>query len=200
MNIRFKAKFFTESRLLQRLVRVKLLSLPAPTALPFASTTSGAPPPASMFIGIVMHPNGNVAEHLVANGLARVVDWHAGMLAAGGFMERLRAAERYFLFPHDFGCTDTHTHDACSTAKEKKQFLYSQSASTAAGKPHSNAPGGPARQVDGKAFDGQVVRVWSGDQISVVEKESNKERRLQLSSTRAPKWVSYFGVEEIYRY
>jgi hypothetical protein len=48
-----------------------------------------------MFIGIVMHPNGNVAEHLVANCLARIVDWHAGMLAAGGFMERLRAAERY---------------------------------------------------------------------------------------------------------
>jgi staphylococcal nuclease domain-containing protein 1 len=46
-----------------------------------------------MFIGIVMHPNGNVGEHLVSSGLARVVEWHAGMLAAGGFMERLRTAE-----------------------------------------------------------------------------------------------------------
>lgn len=88
-----EAKFFTESRLLQRQVRVKLLSLPSPSALPLNAT--GPPPPASMFIGMVIHPNGNIAEHLVASGLAKVVDWHAGMLAAGGFMERLRAAETY---------------------------------------------------------------------------------------------------------
>ena len=88
-----QARFFTESRLLQRLVRVKLLSLPAPAPSAFSSTASGPPPPASMFIGIVMHPNGNVGEHLVSSGLARVVEWHAGMLAAGGFMERLRTAE-----------------------------------------------------------------------------------------------------------
>ena len=48
-----------------------------------------------MFIGTVMHPNGNIAEHLVANGLARVVDWHAGMLSTVGGMERLRSAEAY---------------------------------------------------------------------------------------------------------
>jgi staphylococcal nuclease domain-containing protein 1 len=48
-----------------------------------------------MFIGIVLHPNGNIAEHLVANGLARVVDWHAGMLSTVGGMERLRSAEAY---------------------------------------------------------------------------------------------------------
>jgi len=46
-----------------------------------------------MFIGLVMHPNGNVAEHLLSNGLARIIEWHAGMLAPGGIMERLRAAE-----------------------------------------------------------------------------------------------------------
>ena len=40
----------------------------------------------------VLHPAGNVAEFLVAAGLARVVDWHAGMLASSGGMERLRAA------------------------------------------------------------------------------------------------------------
>ena len=46
-----------------------------------------------MFIGTALHPNGNIAEHLVANGLARVVDWHAGMLSTVGGMERLRSAE-----------------------------------------------------------------------------------------------------------
>ena len=90
-----QAKFFTESRMLQRQVRVKLLSVPAPAALPFSSTATQAPTPASMFIGNVMHPNGNIAEHLVANGLARVVDWHAGMLSTVGGMERLRSAEAY---------------------------------------------------------------------------------------------------------
>jgi staphylococcal nuclease domain-containing protein 1 len=36
-------------------------------------------------------------------------------------------------------------------------------------------------------FDATVIRVWSGDQLSVVDKESGKERRLQLSSARGPK-------------
>jgi len=90
-----QAKFFTESRLLQRPVRVLLLSLPAPTAQPFAASANAAPPaPASLFIGTVLHPAGNVAECLVATGLARVVDWHAGLLASSGGMERLRAAEK----------------------------------------------------------------------------------------------------------
>ena len=45
----------------------------------------------------MLHPAGNIAEHLVAAGLARVVDWHAGMLSASGGMEKLRAAERWAL-------------------------------------------------------------------------------------------------------
>lgn len=81
--------------MLQRQVRVRLLSVPTPAALPFMSTASQAPTPASMFIGTAIHPNGNIAEHLVANGLARVVDWHAGMLSTVGGMERLRSAEAY---------------------------------------------------------------------------------------------------------
>ena len=112
----------------------------------------------------MLHPAGNVAEHLVAAGLARVVDWHAGMLASSGGMERLRAAER--------------------NAKEKRAYLYSNlPAPTAAA--HSNgsiANGGSSRE-----FDAVVTRVWSGDMISVVPKDGSKERRIQLSSVRAPK-------------
>ena len=108
----------------------------------------------------VLHPAGNVAEHLVAAGLARVVDWHAGMLAGGGAMERLRAAEK--------------------TAKDKHLCLYANAsvapASTAVLASNSNS----------KDFDATVIRVWSADQISVVEKDG-KERRLQLSSTRGPR-------------
>lgn len=110
-----------------------------------------------------MHPAGNVAEHLVANGLARVVDWHAGMLSASGGMERLRAAEK--------------------SAKGKRLALY-------ANMPVSSSTVGEldvATNGQSRDFDGTVVRVWTGDQISVLEKETGKERRLQLSSTRGPK-------------
>ena len=47
-----QAKFFTESRLLQRHIRVQLLSLPNASATPFqAGANATAPPPASIFIG-----------------------------------------------------------------------------------------------------------------------------------------------------
>ncbi|TFK44793.1 hypothetical protein BDQ12DRAFT_702162 [Crucibulum laeve] len=158
-----EAKFFTESRLLQRPVRVQILSLPTSTATPFQTGANTAPPPpASIFIGTVLHPAGNVAEHLVAAGLARVVDWHAGMLAAGGGMERLRAAEK--------------------AAKEKRVCLYANGPAPSVPKSDGGVSNGQSR-----IFDATVVRVWSGDQVSVVEKDSGKERRLQLSSTRGPK-------------
>ncbi|KAI0958387.1 hypothetical protein AcV7_004220 [Taiwanofungus camphoratus] len=157
-----EARFFTESRILQRGVRVQLLSLPTATATPFQTgANAAAPAPASIFIGAVLHPAGNIAELLVASCLARVVDWHAGMLASGGGMERLRAAER--------------------AAKEKRQYLYANAPAPSA-KTNGAAANGSAR-----AFDATVVRVWSGDQVSVVERDSGKERRLQFSSTRGPK-------------
>jgi staphylococcal nuclease domain-containing protein 1 len=109
----------------------------------------------------VLHPAGNVAEFLVASGLARVVDWHAGMLASGGGMERLRAAER--------------------AAKEKRLYLYAN-APTPSVVAKSNGSGASSR-----VFDATVIRIWSADQVSVVEKDGSKERRLQLSSIRGPK-------------
>ncbi|KAF9227259.1 hypothetical protein BS17DRAFT_878228 [Gyrodon lividus] len=160
-----EAKFFTESRLLQRPVRVVILSLPNSTATPFQTGANNAPPPpASIFIGSVLHPAGNVADHLVAAGLARIVDWHAGMLATGGGMERLRAAER--------------------VAKEKRACLYSNVPTASASSVNKTVGGSSGNS---RSFEGAVTRVWSGDQISVADKESGKERRLQLSSTRGPK-------------
>ena len=111
----------------------------------------------------MIHPAGNVAEFLVAAGLARVVDWHAGMLAASGGMEKLRQAER--------------------VAKEKRLNLYANVPAPAAKANGATANG------SSRAFDGVVTRVWSGDQISISDKDSSKERRIQLSSVRAPKYV-----------
>lgn len=112
----------------------------------------------------MLHPAGNVAEFLVSAGLARVVDWHAGMLASSGGMERLRAAEKH--------------------AKEHRLCLYANAPvpSSNSGKTDGATSSGHSR-----TFDATVVRVWSGDQVSVVEKDIGKERRLQLSSTRGPK-------------
>lgn len=113
----------------------------------------------------VLHPAGNVAEHLVANGLARIVEWHAGMLASSGGMEKLRSAEK--------------------SAKEKRLNLYaSQPSNSSAAGASSTTPSGGSRE-----YDATVIRIWSGDQVSVVTKEG-KERRLQLSSTRGPKYVN----------
>ncbi|KAF5354669.1 hypothetical protein D9756_005374 [Leucocoprinus leucothites] len=156
-----EAKFFTESRLLQRAVRVQILSIPTPGATPFQTGANpSAPAPVTLFIGNVLHPAGNIAEHLVSTGLARVVDWHAGMLAAGGGMQRLREAEK--------------------TAKERRAYLYANAPALGISRTSSTA-GGPAR-----AYEATVIRIWSGDQVSVVDKDG-KERRLQLSSTRGPR-------------
>jgi len=113
---------------------------------------------------IVLHPAGNVAEHLLANGLARIVEWHAGMLASSGGMERLRTAEK--------------------TAKEKRLNLFANHTLTIS---NANAHGALSNG-SARAFDATVIRVWSGDQISVIGKEGGNERRLQLSSTRGPKY------------
>ncbi|KZT08461.1 transcription factor [Laetiporus sulphureus 93-53] len=156
-----EAKYFTECRLLQRPVRVQLLSLPTSTATPFQTGANAPPPTVTIFIGTVMHRAGNIAELLVSSCLARIVDWHAGMLAINGAMERLRAAEK--------------------VAKEKRMYLYANAPAFTA-KADGTAVNTPSR-----SFDGTVTRIWSADQISVVDRDTGKEHRLQLSSTRGPK-------------
>lgn len=77
-------------------------------------------------------------------------------------MERLRQAER--------------------AAKEKRLKLYAT-----APVPTAKSNGAAAFNGSARSFDAVVTRVWSGDQISVAERDGSKERRIQLSSTRAPK-------------
>ncbi|KAI9442378.1 transcription factor [Lactarius indigo] len=157
-----EAKYFTESRLLQRAVKVQLLSLPTTTATPFQTNSSTSPAPASIFIGIVLHPAGNIAEFLLGAGLAHFVEWHSGMLAPYGGSESLRTADR--------------------AAKQKRLCLHANAATPSAiSRSLSETPNGAAR-----LFEGTIVRVWSGDQVSIATKDG-KERRIQLSSTRGPK-------------
>lgn len=70
-----EAKYFTECRLLQRDVEVVLEG----------ATNQN-------FYGTVLHPNGNIAEHLLRAGFARCVDWSLASVTGGA--DRLRAAEK----------------------------------------------------------------------------------------------------------
>jgi staphylococcal nuclease domain-containing protein 1 len=174
-----EAKFFTECRLLQRSVSVVLISLPTPQA---TSLTSQAQAQQSLvvssFIGIVQHPAGSIAALLLANGLARVVDWHAGFLSSvpehqGGGMERLRKAEA-----------------------EGKAARRGHWKSVAAPASDPSAPNGSTgASAPGKMkFDGIVSRVWTGDTVSIRLNSANKsdgqeERKVQLSSIRQPRYI-----------
>ncbi|EGT54560.1 hypothetical protein CAEBREN_06656 [Caenorhabditis brenneri] len=70
-----EAKFFVESRLLQRDVQVILES------------TSN-----QNVVGSIIHPKGNIAESLLREGYAKCVDWSIGVVTGGA--QKLRDAER----------------------------------------------------------------------------------------------------------
>lgn len=73
-----EAKFFVEVRLLQRGVKVILEGV----------SQSGG----QNFIGSIQHPAGNIAELLLANGMAKCVDWSITMATSGPLP--LRKAEK----------------------------------------------------------------------------------------------------------
>ncbi|KAI9018776.1 hypothetical protein CLU79DRAFT_705430 [Phycomyces nitens] len=73
-----EAKYFVESRLLQRGVKVILEGV----------SQSGG----QNFVGTIKHPAGNISELLLANGLAKCVDWSITMVTDGP--TALRNAEK----------------------------------------------------------------------------------------------------------
>jgi staphylococcal nuclease domain-containing protein 1 len=74
-NFADQARYYTESRLLQREVQVILEGV------------------SNQFIlGTIIHPKGNIQEMLVKEGFARCVDWSMGVVTQGA--ENLRAAEK----------------------------------------------------------------------------------------------------------
>ncbi|XP_013400394.1 staphylococcal nuclease domain-containing protein 1 [Lingula anatina] len=71
-----EAKFFTESRLLQREVEIILEGVSN-----------------NNLLGSVLHPKGNIAELLLREGFARCVDWSMGSVSQGA--DKLRTAEKF---------------------------------------------------------------------------------------------------------
>jgi len=69
-----EAHYFTEARLLQREVQIILESVNNVN-----------------FIGSIVHPNGNIAEALLREGLAKCVEWSLGCVTGGG--EKYRQAQ-----------------------------------------------------------------------------------------------------------
>ncbi len=70
-----EAKFFTESRLLQREIQIVFEGV---------STQN--------FLGSIIHPAGNIAELMLREGFARCVDWSMGVLSTGH--DKYRQAEK----------------------------------------------------------------------------------------------------------
>ena len=71
-----------------------------------------------------------------------------------------------------------------SSAREKRLGLHANAPlPSAISKSLSEAPNGTAR-----AFEGTVVCIWSGDQVSILGKDG-KERRVQLSLVWGPEYV-----------
>ncbi|KAJ2954463.1 hypothetical protein O0L34_g2739 [Tuta absoluta] len=70
-----EARFFLESRLLQKDIEVILESVNN-----------------NNFVGTILHPQGNIAEALLRQGFARCVDWSLAVMKSGA--STLRAAER----------------------------------------------------------------------------------------------------------
>lgn len=168
-----EARQFTETRLLQRNIQVQLISLP-PTPI---SSTASAP---SFFIGHILHPAGNIAQLLVASGLARCVDQHAAYLGAAG-MAAFRNAEKQAK-ANRAGIWSTLPAPAIVPGKANGNGAVTASGANGSGESASNG-------LQQKQFEGVVSRIWNAESISVRmgKHGDGKEVKLFLSSIRQPR-------------
>lgn len=74
-----EARHFVETRLLQRDVQIVLEGV--------ANQSNG------VLLGTIRHPNGNISEYLLREGLAKCVDWSMGVVTSGA--EKYRNAEKF---------------------------------------------------------------------------------------------------------
>ncbi|GAA5853221.1 hypothetical protein JCM3766R1_000199 [Sporobolomyces carnicolor] len=172
-----EARFFVESRLLQRVVKVTLLSLPTTAAQPHSINGGNSTPPQqqqqpNLILGTVEHPAGNIAALIVSFGLAKIIDWHAGFLSVSPtrtMMSDLRRAE----------------HEAKLLRRGVWKDLPDPELSLAAA-----AANGSAVSKGGQrgSFNAWVVKVWGADMVTLAKTEmGTEEKKVQLASIRQPK-------------
>ncbi|KAK1789576.1 hypothetical protein P4O66_015478 [Electrophorus voltai] len=153
-----EAKFFTESRLLQRDVQIILESCPNQIILgtilhPVGPPLTPGPPPVLTKRPHRYSANGNITELLLKEGFARCVDWSMAVYTQGA--EKLRAAER--------------------SAKERKVRMWKDYV----------APTANLDQKD-RQFVAKVMQVVNADAI-VVKLNSGEYKTIHLSSIRPPR-------------
>lgn len=189
------AKFFVESRLLQREVKCVLISSPASLGQsplqqqPAANGNGNGASAPAFFVGLVRAPQGSIGDFLVGAGLAKVLDWHAGLLSSFGGLDKLRANEK--------AARDGRKGIWASFEQPSRAAPGAAANGGAGAAAAAAAPAGPsaAALLKGKTCQATVTRVWSADSVSLVETPSadappvlgNGERRVQLSSVRAPR-------------
>ena len=164
-----EARYFVESRLLQREVQVKL------------ETSSN-----QNVVGSILHPNGNIAELLLREGYAHCVDWSMGGVSGLGGSQALRAAEKLAKEKRLRIWKDWTPAPSSAASIVAGEASEDGSVGAGAGAANSALATGPISS--GKTCLGKVVEVGNGDNIT-VKLQNGKVQRFFLSSVRAPRPV-----------
>lgn len=140
-----EAKTYVESRLLMKSVKISLLG----------ESLSG------VLVANVIHPNGNIAEKLLQDGLAEICDWQSSLVGAKA-MAVLRKDEK--------------------EARTSGKNIWKKHAELAA----TSLSAGDTGLAIGKKLSATVVRIISSDTV-VLRFKDNTESTVQLISLRAPR-------------
>lgn len=143
-----EAKSFVENRLLLRSVKVHLLG----------ESLTG------VLVGNIIHPNGNIADNLLQDGYAEVVDWQSSLIGVKE-MTKFRKEEK--------------------EARNSGQRIWKKFAASRPATNSSNTDNDSDLTI-GKRIDAVVSRVISSDTISLRLK-NDKDVTVQLISLRAPR-------------
>jgi len=148
-----EAKYFTERLLLHRDVQISLEGVDKQ----------------GNFFGTVLFEGKNIADQLLAQGLAKFVEWNA----SSADKERFRAAEK--------------------RAQQQRLRLH---ANAPAPKPASSQTSHATGEAAPADTIGKVKEVVSGGSIVVVDQSSGQKRLVNLSSIKVPRLATREGTED----
>lgn len=152
-----EARQFVDARLLQRQVKVILDGCNNQT-----------------LVGTVLHPNGNIALHLLKEGLAKCVDWSLTLLQPG-WREKYRATEKYAkdnrlkIWKNYVAQPGHHDNDKNGTND------------------NLNSANGKSSDSSMKGYQAKVLEVVNGDALTIRDLRDNQVKKIYLSSVRAPR-------------
>jgi staphylococcal nuclease domain-containing protein 1 len=153
-----EAKQFVDARLLQRQVKVILDGVNNQN-----------------LVGTLLHPNGNIALHLLKEGLAKCVDWSLTLLQQG-WREKYRATEKYakdnrLKIWKNYVAQQSHNDNENNTSNETG----------------GAASNGKSNDSSLKGYQAKVLEVINGDALTIRDLRDNKVKKIYLSSVRAPR-------------